>query len=205
MRLVRHGESEGNVGLLTEDPATIVLTANGIKQAEELASGIDSAPDLIVVSPYFRTQQTAAPLIRRFPEVPVKILPVQEFTYLSPQKYRGTSEAQRRVFSQAYWHQCDPDRNDGEGSESFSDLIRRIDDLLVWLSGREHRDVLIFTHEHFIRALLLRREYPDVPVDTGFMTAYREARKSGSIPNATAIVLGPVTPPSLGFGIASRE
>ena len=36
---------------------------------------------------YLRTQQTAQPTIERFPEVPVAVWPIQEFTYLEPSRW----------------------------------------------------------------------------------------------------------------------
>jgi hypothetical protein len=37
-----------------------------------------------VTSPHLRTQQTTAPTIERFPDVPVEVWPIEEFTYLQP-------------------------------------------------------------------------------------------------------------------------
>ena len=102
IQLIRHAESEGNAGLPTNDPASIPLTHHGYEQAAALAATFTTAPDLIIVSPFIRTQQTAAPLIARFPEVPVEKWAVQEFTYLNPNKYLGTTETQRGNFAQAY-------------------------------------------------------------------------------------------------------
>lgn len=80
--LIRHGESEANAGLPTASPTGIRLTAKGHAKAAAVAESIPERPGLIVTSPYLRTQATAAPFIRRYPEVPAEVWPVHEFTYL---------------------------------------------------------------------------------------------------------------------------
>lgn len=64
--LIRHGESEANVGLPTSDPASIPLTEKGRQQAEQIAEKLTITPDLIIVSPYLRARQTAEPTIKHF-------------------------------------------------------------------------------------------------------------------------------------------
>lgn len=93
----RHGESVSNAGAATSDPATIALTLRGRGQAEQIAQSYTARPSLIVVSPFERTRQTAAPLIARFPQVRVEEWPVQEFTYLEPSRCINTTGAERRV------------------------------------------------------------------------------------------------------------
>src|SRR5690348_4865955 len=56
---IRHGESEGNVGVRTIDPASIQLTTKGQEQARQVAQAFHEAPALIVTSPYMRAKQTA--------------------------------------------------------------------------------------------------------------------------------------------------
>jgi len=183
IQLIRHAESAGNAGLPTNDPASIPLTGKGHEQAAELAATFTTAPDLIVVSPYLRTLQTAAPLISRFPQAVVEEWAVQEFTYLNPTKYAGTTETQRGNFAQSYWQRCDPHWNDGDGAESFADLIARIDALEVRLRQHVGADVVIFTHGYFIKTLLLRRDIRYVPVDQHLMAAFRDGRRHNLLLN----------------------
>lgn len=188
-RLIRHGESEANAGLRTESPSSIPLTAKGRAQALALAKQFSAAPGLIVVSSFIRTQQTAQPLIARFPDVQVEVWPVHEFTYLNPELYRGTTETQRGVFAQDYWQRCDPHWNDGGGAESFADLISRIDDTLCRLQHEVRSDITIFTHGYFIKALLLRRRQPLAQVNAAFMAEFRDNRKNDTLPNTAVISL----------------
>jgi len=181
--LIRHAESEANAGLPTESPASIRLTARGHQQAAEFAVQYDATPDLIIVSPFLRTQQTAVPLIARFPSIPVEEWPVHEFTYLISLKYAGTTETERGVFAHEYWQRCDPRWNDGGGAKSFADLIARIDDLKRRLCERRESNILVFTHGYFIKVLLLRREQASAPADAAFMAAFRDSRKNNPLPN----------------------
>ena len=70
---VRHGQSTGNAGLPCHDLASIELTELGWSQARQVAGGCKERPSMIVTSPYLRTQQTAAPTIERFPDLPVGV------------------------------------------------------------------------------------------------------------------------------------
>lgn len=190
IQLIRHAESEGNAGLPTNDPASIPLTHHGYEQAAALAATFTTAPDLIIVSPFIRTQQTAAPLIARFPEVPVEKWAVQEFTYLNPNKYLGTTETQRGTFAQGYWQRCDPHWNDGGGAESFTDLITRIDALEVRLKQYVGTEIAIFTHGYFIKAFQLRQKHRHAPIDHRLMAAFRDGRRLDPLPNARRVKVG---------------
>lgn len=185
--LIRHGESEANAGLRTKSPSCIQLTKLGHRQARDLADSFTDAPELIVVSPFVRTQQTAAPLIARFPQVPVETWDVHEYTYLNAQKYAGTTELDRGVFARDYWDRCDPHWEDGGGAESFAGLVRRIDAAMAKLRQHAGRHVAVFTHGYFIKALRLRQEFPNHEADATMMATFRDSRKNEHLPN-TGIV-----------------
>jgi probable phosphoglycerate mutase len=65
--LIRHGESESNVGLPSADPGSIPLTGDGHRQARQVARVLPGIPALIVTSPYLRARHTAQPTVSRFP------------------------------------------------------------------------------------------------------------------------------------------
>ncbi|WP_224790224.1 phosphoglycerate mutase family protein [Pseudomonas fluorescens] len=96
VRLIRHAESAANVGLATTTPDSIPLTEKGRLQARVLADSITSAPDLIIASPFERAIATALPTAARFPHVPFEFWPVKEFTYLTPNRFAGTTQADRK-------------------------------------------------------------------------------------------------------------
>lgn len=92
---IRHGQSTGNAGVPCHDLASIELTELGWRQAREVARAWTEAPTLIVTSPYLRTRQTAEATIQRFPDVPVEVWPIEEFTYLQPSRWNGTRSSER--------------------------------------------------------------------------------------------------------------
>ena len=61
----------------------------------------------------------------RFPDVPVEVWPIEEFTYLQPTLWNGTRSAERMPYLEHYWHEADPDYCDGDGAASFAALLRR--------------------------------------------------------------------------------
>lgn len=114
--LIRHGESISNANLPTGDPSQSSLTELGAAQAEQIVGAFEDAPDLFVISPYLRAQQTAVPTLTRFPHIPQEIWPVHEFTYLNPTRYHGTIGTDRWPFAAAYWERNDPhEKEDGGG------------------------------------------------------------------------------------------
>jgi broad specificity phosphatase PhoE len=151
---IRHGESMGNSGLPTLGVAENPLTERGWAQAEAVAERIAHAPDLIVVSPYVRTQQTATPTRQRFPHVPVETWKVQEYTVLAAARYVGTTELERHPWVEAVLERNDPHHADGEGADSFSGLLARIQTMKAACEAVPHQFVTVFTHGRFIRMML---------------------------------------------------
>jgi broad specificity phosphatase PhoE len=135
--LVRHGESLANAGGITCDHAAIPLTELGWQQARDFAAGFTGSPALFVVSPFQRAQQTAAPMLERFPRVPVEEWPVQEYTYLEPTRYNDLSIHQRKPDVLAFWGRADPAYRDGEGAETFSEFVYRVSNTLQRLRAMQ--------------------------------------------------------------------
>ena len=152
--LIRHAESTANVGRKTSTPRDIELTDSGHAQALALVSGIPQKPDLIVTSAYIRTQQTASPLIARFPDSPQEQWPIHEFTYLSPIRCQDTTIEQRVPLVMEYWNRCDPDYRDGDGAESFADFIHRVQSAMETVKQRPEQFMVLFSHCLFISAML---------------------------------------------------
>lgn len=150
---IRHGQSTGNAGIPSDNLATIALTDLGKDQARQVAADWIERPSLIVTSPYLRTQQTAAPTIARFPDVPVEVWPIEEFTYLQPSRWNGTSSAERMPHLEHYWTSADPAYCDGEGAESFNALLHRCETALARLAAMPAGSlVYVFGHGQFIQA-----------------------------------------------------
>jgi len=153
--LVRHAQSTANAGMPTEAPASTALSELGRKQARLLAQSVKQAPDLIVTSPYLRTLQTAQPLMDIFPGCAHEQWPVQEFTYLNPDRYRGTTNAGRAPMVNAYWKELDPESQDGPGAESFASFMDRVRAFLE-RAGMRDGLAIVFTHGQFMRGCLWR-------------------------------------------------
>jgi len=156
---IRHGQSCANVGIWDGEFSQIPLTKLGLEQVQVLANSWDFAPDRIIVSPYLRTEQTAAATIARFPDVPVERWPVHEFTYWDRQYWGGTTPEDDREGVARFWRICDPEHRFsatevGETAESFADLLLRgevmFDRLAKFPRGER---ILVFTHGHFMQAL----------------------------------------------------
>jgi 2,3-bisphosphoglycerate-dependent phosphoglycerate mutase len=185
--LIRHGESEANAGLPTSHPMTIELTAKGHQQAKEIASAFVTAPSLIVTSPYLRARQTTQPTRDRFPDVPFVEWEVQEFTYLAPIRYLGTTTNERRPIVEVYWQNRDPFVVDGEGAESFSDMLIRVKNFYQQVRETEAESIVVFTHEQLIKAMLwfqmarVREVIPDA------MTQYRAFLNAWKVPNCSIV------------------
>jgi len=152
--LIRHGESAANAGLATETPESIPLTEKGFRQAQLLADYFPETPSLIIVSPYLRAEQTAAPLINRFSSLSVQKWVVHEFTYLSLERCGHSTMAMRKPLVDEFWNRSDADYCDGDGAESFAGFIYRVRETTEKLKAAEYQSIAVFTHAQFIRALM---------------------------------------------------
>ena len=151
---IRHGQSTGNAGIPAHDLSLLELTELGWRQSREVAASWTETPSLIVTSPYLRTQQTAAATIERFRDVPVEVWPIQEFTYLQPSRWNGTFSSERLPAIERYWAEADPEYLDGEGAESFSNLLERAQTALDRLEAMpEDALVYVFSHGQLIQAV----------------------------------------------------
>lgn len=181
--LVRHGESEANAGLVTADFRTIALTDLGKRQAAALALMIDLVPAQIGTSPYLRARQTAAPLLSKYPHLRVLELPVQEFTYLASERCDGLDTASRLPLVEEYWLRMDHNHKDSADAESFAELCDRAAQFLE-VAREWSGPGLVFTHEQFIRAVLIEVFYGSIPSATA-MRRFYSLRDGLPIPNAS--------------------
>lgn len=155
-----------------------------------VATDWGETPSLIVTSPFLRTQQTAAPTIERFPDVPVEVWPIEEFTYLQPSRWNGTLAADRAPHLVRYWSKADPAYCDGDAAESFGTLLRRAEAALARLAALPSPGpVYVFSHGQFIqavRAVVTERELDD----RGKMLRFRRKGEPPAIGNAELVSFG---------------
>lgn len=162
---IRHAESIANAGGKTANIESIELSEKGKQQAIDLANTFKIVPDLVVVSPYIRTQLTANPLIEKLNLTNVEVWEeVKELTYLDRVKYANTNEKERHEGVIEFWERNDPDWRDPNGAESFNDLMLRVEHTLVKLMDvkLKYDNIVIFTHGQFLLALRMYLKYPDL-------------------------------------------
>lgn len=184
---IRHGESESNANLKTSHPARSELTPQGYIESESVAEAISQTPDLIVVSPYTRAQQTAVPTLNKFPQSPVETWAVEEFTYLHPSHYKDTTGADRWPAAKAYWEANDPHlMHEGEG-ESFAELMARVQMVKKQLAQNKADFILVFSHGLFLRALLHTQITGHTEPTPEMMERYRHFLWSVHMPNCAIL------------------
>jgi broad specificity phosphatase PhoE len=186
--LVRHGQSASNAGLPAVGHAETPLTALGQQQARAVALRVDRRPDLLIVSPFLRAQDTARPIGERWPDMPREIWPIGELTYLSPERCRGTTPDIRRPWIETYWRRCDPDYLDGPDAESFGTFMGRLRDFDRRLAALGGDFVIIVGHGQFFRAYLWGRD-KDFAVAPQRMREYRLAETAQPMANGEVIEL----------------
>ena len=184
IEFLRHAESAANAGLPSSDPGGIPLTEAGRIAADAAARDYDGpTPDLIVVSPFRRAQETAVPFRRRFAIALVEEWPVQEFTYLSPVRCGTSSAKDRRPLVEAYWRTATPETNDGPGAESFQDFIARVQTALEKLRNHPEQTILVVCHEMVIKtAMWIETEKADLKAARA-PQRFREFALRFTIPN----------------------
>ena len=182
--LVRHAESIANAGGKTVTPDSIDLSENGKAQAKQLTDNFPEEPDLIVTSPFIRTLRTAEPLLEKYPNSKHEQWPVQEFTYLSPAKYNNTTMEARIPFAIEYWERNDPYYCDGDGAESFSNFLKRIDDGKNRLKARSERCIIVYSHYQFIAAFKWLDGKKQKAVSGGDMAEFRQYLFTHQLENA---------------------
>jgi len=162
----------------------VPLSDLGLKQAEEVVSCFDSAPDLIITSSYIRTKQTADHLIKKYPNTPQEEWEdIREFTYLSLDRCFNTTFSEREPFKEEYWNRNDPNYNDGEGAESFSDFINRTRNAIEILKNRKENFIVLFSHEFTILAVRYLLDKNPKDITSKEMREYREYFLTNRIPN----------------------
>lgn len=195
--LIRHGESEANVGLPTCRPECGGLTQRGREQARAIADFLRNyPPDLIVTSPYIRAKQTLEAALSLLPDtarkVPIEEVPsVREFTYLAPGRWASSTVEERRPEVGRYWQDAKPEDVDGPGAESFSAFIDRVHTFLEQAGEmeREYENIAVFSHEQFINAVLWLKDHTPEEVSSQAMRDFRTLLDRKPIPNGAIVQL----------------
>ncbi len=173
LTIIRHAQSEGNVAENLGFPHT-PLTAQGHEQARLVALRLQGEEfDAIIISPYTRTRETAAPVIASRTIEPVFDVRAQEHNF---GEFHGTPYGGYRetaVSKHEDWREFRP--LDGE---SVYDLRLRILALIDDLRSQHNgKNVLLVTHGGAIVNLLLGLYGDDVTM----VQSYRQWNTAVSI------------------------
>lgn len=115
-------------------------------------------------------------------------MPVHEFTYISPSRCTERSLVDLKPHVDAYWDMLDPDHNDGDGAESFADLLSRARAFLADTASRPSNGI-VFTHAQFIRAIQVLLSAPPNSTEAYLMQVFFQMRKTTPVPNASVTQL----------------
>ncbi len=183
---VRHGQSTANAGEWDQDFAQIALTELGWKQARALADQWTFTPSLIAVSPFLRARQTAEPTMARFPDVPVEVWDIYEFTHWDKQHWGGSAPEIEPEEVAKFFRVADPTFRRG-GAETFGELLGRAEAALKQLE-RLHVDapVMLFSHGHFMQAVRQTVMFPEWTAGEK-MLAFREFDERTKVQNTQQI------------------
>lgn len=153
--IIRHAESQTNIGGIFEHKNIVKLTENGKKQAEKLSETLKK-PNKIIVSKYIRTIETAEPFIKKFPNSEVELwIDVHEFDYINPARHINITLKEREKMMAEYWQRKNPFYKESLDVESFVEFIERVNIVILKLKKLPPGINYIFSHGNFIRMLLL--------------------------------------------------
>ena len=182
--LIRHAQSVGNVDGQTESHASIALTELGHQQAQHLAQILPVA-EHVIISPFLRTLETAQPVLTR-DQCEVEIQAIEEFSYLSDLKCKGTTLQQRKPWADAYWQRLDVDYQDANDAESFRNLYERVMALSYFLQTVQNKylekNLMIFSHGQFLQLFQMLQKNPQ-HVSADLMQQFRHNMLNQPIKN----------------------
>ncbi len=180
---IRHGESESNAGQKTTHPRTINLTYRGRSEAHDKAAEFVAKPDLIITSKYVRTKQTAEPFLKKFGEVPQEEWDIHEFTYLPVEKYKDTTNVERRPAIDAYWDRADPQHKENGTGESFAEFATRCRAAIEKVKTCPAPFAIAFCHGYMMRGILFALEGRFDVITGATMAAFWHTHRTNKIHN----------------------
>lgn len=151
---VRHGQSEGNSGLIWQSGSS-PLSEKGKKQAEYISERVSKLPiDIVVSSTMKRAEETTKEILKKTDkEVMYSDLfverrrPKEMIGKLkkSPESIKIEKETIKNFSIPGYRF---------SDEENFDDLKKRAQDILKYLSEREEENILVVTHGFILRIIM---------------------------------------------------
>lgn len=150
--IVRHGESEGNIGNFRQGAET-PLSDNGIKQSEKIAKRLKKLDfDLLVASPLKRTVQTAD-LIKAETGHDFILSDLFIERKRPSRQYGLKKDSKLHDQIEKEFNKILIDGGKFEDAESFSEIKDRVIAALDFLENRPEQKIVVVTHGTFSRFL----------------------------------------------------
>lgn len=178
---VRHGQSHSNIGGVTMENARIPLTDLGHHQALVLAGLLPHA-SYVLVSPFDRARDTAAPWCRHMHHQPTVLDALREFELIDATLLEGMTGEQSRSIADAYWSQANPHERMGSRSETFAEFHTRVAGVRTAMTTWQD-NTLVFGHRMWL-AMLIWQEMGFLQFDSQAMRMFRRFQLGFPIPNA---------------------
>lgn len=150
---VRHGETVGNVERIFQFSDT-PLTEAGHTGAQLVADRFrEVAIDGLFASPFYRAQQTAQ-YIADVKNIPVQTLDVLHELVHSTEVQGVLRDSEQGLSYKKRYDQAFHDTTKDIGdAERFTDVIARIETVVLELEKSGHNDIAVVTHGNFLRYL----------------------------------------------------
>jgi 2,3-bisphosphoglycerate-dependent phosphoglycerate mutase len=152
--LVRHGQSEGNIGTTHSGPTT-PLSKSGVGQAKTVAKRLlEVDPDLVICSRYIRAMQTAKEIAKVLKKKIVYTPLLNEWGI--PSELHGVERDSRKaaeIFGKLEKFSHDPNWHYSDEENTF-ELVKRAENVIKYLSSRKEEKVVVVSHAAFIRAII---------------------------------------------------
>jgi isoleucyl-tRNA synthetase len=145
--VIRHGESENNVlGIISSNPKTSHhLTEKGIQQIKDVAEKLKSKKiDLIYVSPFIRTQETAKIISTALNISADKVITDDRLHEVYTGELDGKSDAEYQRFFESRMEKFD---KTPKGGENYTQIKNRMTEALYDINSKNKgKNILIVTH-----------------------------------------------------------
>ena len=191
--LIRHGQSQANVGGITLENPLVPLTELGELQAQALAPLLPATAATIWSSPFKRALDTAAPYCARLGQTAATHDDLREFETVDTVQLRGSTSAEREVIVARYWLESDPDLRSGPAAETFREFHDRVTRARTKFLPSLPDGTIVFGHGMWM-ALLFWQMWGFHQVDHIGMRLFRRFQLGFATPNAVAYGITQVAP-----------
>jgi alpha-ribazole phosphatase len=180
--LIRHGQSQANVGGITLENPLVPLTALGELQARTLAPLLPATAPQIWSSPFKRARDTAAPYCTRLEQTAAIHDDLREFETIDTRQMTGSLFSARDAMVTRYWVKSEPDHRSGPAAETFREFHERVTRVRKEFLPSLPHGTVIFGHGMWM-ALLFWQMYGFEKVDRLGMTLFRRYQLGFPTPN----------------------